>query len=87
MTPPTLSVPEASQPGYPQAPPPPMIALEHASKWYGQVIGVNDVSCWIPAGITALLGPNGAGKSTMFKLQADHRPASADDRPPYCSGP
>ncbi len=46
----------------------PMIALEHASKWYGQVIGINDVSCGIPPGITALLGPNGAGKSTMLKL-------------------
>lgn len=45
-----------------------MIALEHASRWYGQVIGINDVSCAIPAGITALLGPNGAGKSTMLKL-------------------
>ncbi len=46
----------------------PMIALEHTSRWYGQVIGINDVSCWIGAGITALLGPNGAGKSTMLKL-------------------
>jgi ABC-2 type transport system ATP-binding protein len=45
-----------------------MIALEHTSKWYGQVIGINDVSCFIPAGITALLGPNGAGKSTLIKL-------------------
>jgi ABC-2 type transport system ATP-binding protein len=45
-----------------------MITLEHASRWYGQVIGVNDVTCQIPAGITALLGPNGAGKSTMLKL-------------------
>lgn len=45
-----------------------MIALEHASRWYGQVIGLNDVSCVIPAGLSALLGPNGAGKSTMLKL-------------------
>jgi ABC-2 type transport system ATP-binding protein len=45
-----------------------MIALERVSRWYGQVIGVNDVSCTIPAGLTALLGPNGAGKSTMMKL-------------------
>ena len=45
-----------------------MIALERASRWYGQVIGINDVSCHIPPGITALLGPNGAGKSTMLKL-------------------
>lgn len=45
-----------------------MIVLEHASRWYGQVIGINDVSCRIPAGLTALLGPNGAGKSTLIKL-------------------
>jgi ABC-2 type transport system ATP-binding protein len=45
-----------------------MIELQHASMWYGQVIGVNDVSCAFPPGITALLGPNGAGKSTMLKL-------------------
>src|SRR5262245_21827800 len=45
-----------------------MITLEHASRWYGQVIGINDVTCAIPTGLTALLGPNGAGKSTMIKL-------------------
>ncbi len=45
-----------------------MIELQRASKWYGQVIGVNDVSCAVLPGITALLGPNGAGKSTMLKL-------------------
>ena len=45
-----------------------MIALEHASRWYGQVLGLTDVSCVIPAGLSALLGPNGAGKSTMLKL-------------------
>jgi len=45
-----------------------MIVLERASRWYGQVIGINDVSCVIEPGITALLGPNAAGKSTMMKL-------------------
>jgi ABC-2 type transport system ATP-binding protein len=45
-----------------------MIVLDHASRWYGQVIGINDVSCAFAPGITALLGPNGAGKSTMMKL-------------------
>jgi ABC-2 type transport system ATP-binding protein len=45
-----------------------MIVLEHASRWYGEVIGINDVSCCISAGLTALLGPNGAGKSTLLKL-------------------
>ena len=38
------------------------------SKWYGQVIGLNDVTVTVPAGVTGLLGPNGAGKSTFMKL-------------------
>jgi ABC-2 type transport system ATP-binding protein len=45
-----------------------IIAADHVSKWYGQVIGLNDVSLTVPAGITGLLGPNGAGKSTFMKL-------------------
>jgi ABC-2 type transport system ATP-binding protein len=45
-----------------------VIATEHLSKWYGQVIGLNDVTTTIPSGITGLLGPNGAGKSTFMKL-------------------
>ena len=45
-----------------------MIELQRVSRWYGQVIGLNDVTCLFPVGITALLGPNGAGKSTMMKL-------------------
>ena len=46
----------------------PVVAADHISKWYGQVIGLNDVTVTIPAGITGLLGPNGAGKSTFMKL-------------------
>jgi len=42
--------------------------MESVSKWYGEVIGVNDVSLAIDGGVTGVLGPNGAGKSTMFKL-------------------
>jgi ABC-2 type transport system ATP-binding protein len=45
-----------------------VIAADHLSKWYGQVIGLNDVTLTVPAGITGLLGPNGAGKSTFMKL-------------------
>jgi ABC-2 type transport system ATP-binding protein len=41
---------------------------DHVSKWYGQVIGLNDVTVSVPAGVTGLLGPNGAGKSTLLKL-------------------
>jgi ABC-2 type transport system ATP-binding protein len=46
----------------------PVVAADHLSKWYGQVIGVNDVSVAVPPGITGLLGPNGDGKSTFMKL-------------------
>jgi ABC-2 type transport system ATP-binding protein len=45
-----------------------VIAADHVSKWYGQVIGLNDVTLEVPPGITGLLGPNGAGKSTFMKL-------------------
>ena len=46
----------------------PVVAAEHLSKWYGQVIGLNDVSVAVGGGVTGLLGPNGAGKSTFLKL-------------------
>jgi len=46
----------------------PVVVTEHLSKWYGQVIGLNDVTLTIGRGVTGLLGPNGAGKSTLLKL-------------------
>ncbi|HET7619699.1 MAG TPA: ABC transporter ATP-binding protein [Vicinamibacterales bacterium] len=45
-----------------------VVTADHVSKWYGQVIGLNDVSVAVPPGVTGLLGPNGAGKSTFMKL-------------------
>ncbi len=45
-----------------------VIAAHQLSKWYGQVIGLNDITLAVPPGITGLLGPNGAGKSTFMKL-------------------
>ena len=48
--------------------PAPVVAVTGLSKWYGQVIGLNDVTVSIPAGVTGLLGPNGAGKSTFMKI-------------------
>jgi ABC-2 type transport system ATP-binding protein len=45
-----------------------VFTTDHVSKWYGQVIGLNDVSVTVGQGITGLLGPNGAGKSTLMKL-------------------
>lgn len=46
----------------------PVVQAEGLSKWYGQVIGLNDVTLEVAPGITGLLGPNGAGKSTFLKL-------------------
>jgi ABC-2 type transport system ATP-binding protein len=48
--------------------PAPIVTATQVSKWYGQVIGLNDVTLTVPPGITGLLGPNGAGKSTFMKL-------------------
>lgn len=45
-----------------------VIATSKLSKWYGNVLGLSDVTISIEPGITGLLGPNGAGKSTFFKL-------------------
>ena len=45
-----------------------VISATHLSKYYGHVLGLDDVSLEIEAGITGLLGPNGAGKSTFMKL-------------------
>ena len=46
------------------------LEFTRASRWYGPVIALNDVSATIPPGVTGLLGPNGAGKSTFLKLAA-----------------
>jgi len=45
-----------------------VIETEKLSKWYGNVLGLSDVTIQIEPGITGLLGPNGAGKSTFLKL-------------------
>ncbi|HET9613635.1 MAG TPA: ABC transporter ATP-binding protein [Candidatus Limnocylindrales bacterium] len=48
----------------------PPIVLEAVSRWYGNVVAVNDISFALGAGITGLLGPNGAGKSTLLHMLA-----------------
>ena len=45
-----------------------VIETRSLSKWYGNILGLSDVTLEIEAGITGLLGPNGAGKSTFMKL-------------------
>jgi ABC-2 type transport system ATP-binding protein len=44
------------------------IELRNVSRWYGNVVAINDVSMTIDPGVTGLLGPNGAGKSTLLHL-------------------
>lgn len=46
----------------------PVAEFRGVSKWYGNVIGVNNLSFLLPPGVTGLLGPNGAGKSTVLQL-------------------
>jgi len=46
------------------------IELDHVSRWYGNVVAVNDISFSLGAGVTGLLGPNGAGKSTLLHMLA-----------------
>lgn len=60
----------------PDAIPVPMVEFRSVTKWYGGVIGVNDVSLTLDAGITGLLGPNGAGKTTLIKLMTGQLHAS-----------
>ncbi len=45
-----------------------IVQTENLSKWYGEVMGVNDITLTIHPGITGLLGPNGAGKTSLIKL-------------------
>jgi ABC-2 type transport system ATP-binding protein len=46
----------------------PAIEVNSVSRWYGNVVALNDVSFALEAGITGLLGPNGAGKSTLLHI-------------------
>jgi ABC-2 type transport system ATP-binding protein len=45
-----------------------VISVESVSKWFGDVVAVNDVTFEILPGITGLLGPNGAGKTTLLRM-------------------
>ncbi|MFD4371449.1 ABC transporter ATP-binding protein [Streptomyces sp. NPDC058486] len=42
--------------------------IDHVSRWFGNVVAVNDVTMSIGPGVTGLLGPNGAGKSTLINM-------------------
>ena len=64
-------------PGTPVAP----IAVDRVSRWYGNVVAVNDISFALAPGVTGLLGPNGAGKTTLLHMLAGLlRPSSGTVR-------
>ncbi len=60
---------------------PPVVEFRSVSKWYGQVIGLNNLSLELPPGVTGLLGPNGSGKSTLLQLATGQlRPSQGEVR-------
>jgi ABC-2 type transport system ATP-binding protein len=57
------------------------IAVDRVSRWYGNVVAVNDISFALAPGVTGLLGPNGAGKTTLLHMLAGLlRPSSGTVR-------
>jgi ABC-2 type transport system ATP-binding protein len=46
------------------------VELRGVSKWYGNVVAVNDITMSLDGGVTGLLGPNGAGKTTVLHMMA-----------------
>jgi ABC-2 type transport system ATP-binding protein len=50
----------------------PVLLCQRVSKWYGPVIGVNQVTLELRPGITGLVGANGAGKTTLMRLITGH---------------
>jgi ABC-2 type transport system ATP-binding protein len=45
-----------------------LVTFNNVSRFYGEVLGINNVSLTIPPGITSLVGPNGSGKTTLMNL-------------------
>ncbi|MFB6623509.1 ABC transporter ATP-binding protein [Streptomyces sp. NPDC056374] len=45
-----------------------ILSIDHVSRWFGNVVAVNDVTMTVGPGVTGLLGPNGAGKSTLINM-------------------
>ncbi|HEV7926777.1 MAG TPA: ATP-binding cassette domain-containing protein, partial [Verrucomicrobiae bacterium] len=45
-----------------------LIEAQELSRWYGIVMGLNNVTFQIEPGLTGLVGPNGAGKSTLIQI-------------------
>ena len=55
------------------------VEVVNVSKWYGNLVAVNDISFSLGTGIHGLLGPNGAGKSTLLHMLAGFLAPSAGE--------
>ncbi len=52
------------------------VELTNTTRWYGNVVAVNDITMTLGPGVTGLLGPNGAGKSTLLHMISGFLPPS-----------
>ena len=68
VAPPTATAPAVPRITVPTKPVGPLVLCDRVSKWYGPVIGVNQVTLELRPGIVGLVGANGAGKSTLMRL-------------------
>ncbi|MGP4114953.1 ABC transporter ATP-binding protein [Streptomyces sp. 4N509B] len=53
------------------------IQINATSRWFGNVVAVNDITMTVGPGVTGLLGPNGAGKSTLIHMMSGFLAPSA----------
>ncbi|MEV6299419.1 ABC transporter ATP-binding protein [Actinoplanes sp. NPDC051861] len=61
---------EPTSPAVTPAAGPGVVELQNVTKWYGNVVAVNDITMSLGTGVTGLLGPNGAGKTTVLHMMA-----------------
>lgn len=58
-----------------------VVEAEALSRFYGIILGLNNVTFSIRPGITGVVGPNGAGKTTLFRLLTGQiKPSSGELR-------
>ena len=55
------------------------IELTNVSRWYGNVVAINNVTMTLGSGVTGLLGPNGAGKTTLLHMMSGFLAPSQGD--------